>query len=354
MPRELLHSLAGDVRRLLVAGAGTAAGDEGLRRRAEALRLLGEKVPALGALAGAVARLNEGGGPALLDLLVLVRQAQAALAAPGADGAVARVARSGPWKTAAAAPDVYRVMDERSPERPRRRQALREATNPAALADLRLLQVVFGLCFHCDDPLFDALIERAVPAGEVFVTHDVWSVLKKDVGRAAGKLPLLCRKHPPLGVELCRLALDEDDLLLRRSAVSALGLIGEPAAALVPTLVGRLADTSKGGRALYAEALGKIGPAAKEAVPALAKALRDGSEYVRLAASEALGRIGPAAAGAVPALRAAENGGTGAELRRAAGLALGRIQAAQGSGDPLPPEPDAPARESEGDHRDLV
>jgi hypothetical protein len=47
MPREQLQLLAGDVDRLLAAGAAVAAGDEKLRQRGGRLRELGQKVPVL-------------------------------------------------------------------------------------------------------------------------------------------------------------------------------------------------------------------------------------------------------------------------------------------------------------------
>ena len=65
MPREQLKSLAADVQRLLVAGSGVAAGDDGLRRRATALRDLGKKVPVLAQVADTVERVRgavTGGG----------------------------------------------------------------------------------------------------------------------------------------------------------------------------------------------------------------------------------------------------------------------------------------------------
>jgi len=88
MPRDELQALTADVRRLLAAGGTAAVGDDGLRRRGQALRELGRKVPALASIADAVERVLGAGPtaatPALLDLLLVARQVGASLA--GTDG----------------------------------------------------------------------------------------------------------------------------------------------------------------------------------------------------------------------------------------------------------------------------
>src|SRR5947209_17639364 len=91
MPREQLQLLAGDVDRLLAAGAAVAAGDEKLRQRSQKLRELGRKVPVLAQIADAVDRTVSAPpkqvARALLDLLLVIRQVRASLSAAGGDGA---------------------------------------------------------------------------------------------------------------------------------------------------------------------------------------------------------------------------------------------------------------------------
>ncbi|HEX5272910.1 MAG TPA: hypothetical protein VFW33_20575 [Gemmataceae bacterium] len=80
MPREILRALDADVRRLLAAGGASAPADEGLRRRGEALREPGRKVPALAQVAAVVDRVTdapvEQATAPLLDLLIRTRSAR--------------------------------------------------------------------------------------------------------------------------------------------------------------------------------------------------------------------------------------------------------------------------------------
>src|SRR5205085_7143925 len=90
MSREQLLGLAGEVGRLLAAGAPAAAGHDGLARRARALRERGGQVPALAAVADAVERVTAAApkqaAPAFLDLVLLARQLRADLSTAGAEG----------------------------------------------------------------------------------------------------------------------------------------------------------------------------------------------------------------------------------------------------------------------------
>jgi len=67
---------------------------------------------------------------------------------------------------------------------------------------------------------------------------------------------------------------EDDDDLVRRLAVKALGEIGAEAEMAPPFLLGALKD-HKQLRGIYAvDALGKIGPEAREVIPALADLLK--------------------------------------------------------------------------------
>src|SRR5436309_15913079 len=124
MPREQLHLLAGDVDRLLAAGAAAASGDERLRQRGRRLRELGEKVPVLGQIAGAVERVADAPPAevteALLDLALVVRQVRAGLASAGVEGTAEPVPPSGPWLTAMPTRELEGVLDSLASSDPAR------------------------------------------------------------------------------------------------------------------------------------------------------------------------------------------------------------------------------------------
>jgi hypothetical protein len=90
MIQQTLTALIDDVERLVQAGAAVAASDERLPVHAQTLRQLGQRLPPLLQLADAVERIpgrtvTEAAAP-LMDLLVLVRQLQASMAAAGFPG----------------------------------------------------------------------------------------------------------------------------------------------------------------------------------------------------------------------------------------------------------------------------
>ncbi len=327
MPREVLQALEADVRRLLAAGAGIAAGDEGLRRRADALREFGRKIPALAQVAAAVERVTaaapaQATGP-FLDLLVLVGQVRAGLSLAGWEGALSETEPSGPWATEALARDVQHLLAAMQASGQKRANVLEEAEG-AVLHDLRLLQPLLALSETAHGELDDLLVARVLPQVGLTILPGLWRALCRDRRKAVWRLVIICRSHPAVGLELCRLALADDDLMLREGALSTIGEIRAGAGSLTPALVRGLRDAARTERALYARALGKIGPAARDAVPALCAALQDESPYVRIAAAEALGQI--RSSGALPALAAAVNDPTAAEVKRAAERASARIQ----------------------------
>ena len=94
----------------------------------------------------------------------------------------------------------------------------------------------------------------------------------------------------------------------RRQAAIALGRIGEPARAAVPTMIALLEESDSNAAEstkLWAiKSLSLFGPLASEATPALVRLLNDPEQppLPRLAAIEALGRIGPAHPDALPAV----------------------------------------------------
>lgn len=105
---------------------------------------------------------------------------------------------------------------------------------------------------------------------------------------------------------LCR-ALQDQDEFVAADAARALGALGVRASPSVPALVTALSSGDPHVRLYAAEALASVGPAAAKATRDLAIALRDPVPGVRWAACEAIASIGPAAAPAVPQLIRALN-----------------------------------------------
>jgi HEAT repeat protein len=171
--------------------------------------------------------------------------------------------------------------------------------------------------------LSDLLVVRLLPQAGLAILPELWRALCRERRQAGLRLLLICRGNPAVGLELCRLALAGDDLMLRESAVSAIGQVPDRARAIISALARSLRETAGPDRAAYARALGKIGPAARDAVPALCEALQDESHYVRIAAAEALGHIRSPAA--LPALRAVAANDPTQGVRFAAVCAIGRL-----------------------------
>lgn len=320
MPREILRALDADVRRLLASGGATAPSDEGLRRRGEALRELGRKVPALAQVAAAVERVTgvppaQGTGP-FLDLLVLVGQVRAGLASAGCAGEVEEVPPSGPWASDRPTALVLALLDAMS-----RHGA---AAAPARLlGDLRLLPPLQPFCQSTDEAMRKFLSLDALRRLRAQLLLELWPTLHCDP-RAPRWLMTVCRENPAIGLDLAIRALEADHLMLREVALAAIAEAGAAASALIPALVVGVQDTRRAGRAAYARALGKIGPAAGDAVAALCAALEDESPNVRVAAAEALGQIRSPAA--LPALTTAANEAAPPEVKQAAERAIARIQ----------------------------
>jgi HEAT repeat protein len=109
---------------------------------------------------------------------------------------------------------------------------------------------------------------------------------------------------------------------LRSQAAFALGRIGEPSDAIIPSLISALRDSKREVRERTAEALGRIGSPARQAVPALAVALKDDEAIVAIKACQALSFIGESEA-AQPLLAAFQSDRT--EVAVEASRALWRL-----------------------------
>ena len=113
--------------------------------------------------------------------------------------------------------------------------------------------------------------------------------------RAASALSVMVHRHKRLvekAIPELTVALQDEEMAVRRSAVSTLGMMGPE---LVPVLIRALEDESSRIRRETASALARMGPSAKEAIPSLTKALLDIDDGVRRSAAGALGNMGPEA-----------------------------------------------------------
>jgi HEAT repeat protein len=132
-------------------------------------------------------------------------------------------------------------------------------------------------------------------------------------------------------VEALRGTLSDPAPNVRATAAAALGRLGRPADAAIPSLLAAMKDEAPGFRVLSATALGRVAPGHREAIEALCLALtEDLNVNVRNAAAAGLGSMGPKAAAAAPAMIRVMNDRDGT-VRVHVIVALGRIGPADGS-----------------------
>jgi HEAT repeat protein len=126
-----------------------------------------------------------------------------------------------------------------------------------------------------------------------------------------------------------RVAASSEDPVVRREALRSLGKLRERAPldsrAVVPLLLGGLADADPGVRSVAATYLGILHDDGLSVVPALIETLRDENAEVRAAAATALGSFEAQAALAVPALRKAA-ADRDENVAREAGLSIVKLQ----------------------------
>jgi len=119
------------------------------------------------------------------------------------------------------------------------------------------------------------------------------------IASISGSLPDEYRDE---AVTLLTEALNAPDDDVRGLAVIALNEIGAGAPAILPPMMGALADSAELVRKRAARVLGDLGMSAVPALPHLTACLQDESQAVRLECAAALGRIGPDAEPALPNL----------------------------------------------------
>jgi HEAT repeat protein len=282
MPREQLKALQADIERLLIAGAPSAAGDEGLQRRAETLRELAKKVPALTLIAEAANRVHRASpmeaAPALLDLLLLVKQAQASLAAGGAAGTLEPLPPSGPWRTATPARDLYPLLETLGTSGSGKTKALKDACDRGIVADLRLFEPLLAALEDGYAEFAHQAAEQALPLFGKAPLDELRAGLNMN-GKAADarRLRCICRIDAPVGGELCRAALREGNAVLRAEALELLASIApEEAERRALQLLRGESDFQAKGREVKASALRALaGSASDDALEALLAAVQD-------------------------------------------------------------------------------
>jgi HEAT repeat protein len=204
---EALLALAGEVARLLPAGATAAAG---LRKRLQAVRGFVGRVPALSGLVAAGEHVLDadagGAAPAVLDLLLMVRQVQAGLAGSGLRGTPAPLPPAGPWFTTASADDVLLVAALLAPSIYRSRYRLESVLANHVGRDLRLLNPLLA-CLDERGDLAGYVSKEALPGfGRGLVPELLRTFDPRGAAGAANRLAALCRLDPAAAAERCRAA----------------------------------------------------------------------------------------------------------------------------------------------------
>jgi hypothetical protein len=227
MALAVLDELAADLRRLLAAGAVTATGDAGLRRRANALRRQAVSVPALAALAEEARLVSDGAEPsvALLELLARLRQVRAALAGSGAAGDLHLVPPSGPWRTRGTADALYAAAAGLTQKGQKGYEALVPLADGPGAGDLRLLAPLLEALGNPYAPTGDLVAQRLLPAFGPALASELRAGLNLR-GKAADGRRLLALAHldKRAGRELCRAALREGAPAVRAAALRGLAV----------------------------------------------------------------------------------------------------------------------------------
>jgi HEAT repeat protein len=293
MPREQLLGLAADVDRLFSAGASAAAGNDNLIRRAKTLRDLGQKVAALNPVADAVERVTQAApkqiGPAFLDLVGVTRQVRASLAAPGAEGALEPLPKSGPWQTPAPLRSLWALHETLSQPGTGREAALEGELESRLIGDLRLLPALLGALDDKNATLAQRAATEWLPSLGKAILPDLQNGLDLQGKRAdARRVQAICRIDAKVGAELCRKALREGSGPLRIQALECLPDVGNAGEAEKEGLA-LAQDKSRDVRMAALTAL-RCGTSS-EALEILVTGLADRDDLVRRSAHESLAEL---------------------------------------------------------------
>jgi len=157
-----------------------------------------------------------------------------------------------------------------------------------------------------DDLATHGIAASAATEALIAALADPDTDVRVEVARALG---LVAAPGQPAALAALRKCLTDESPRIRGSAATALWNLGEPADALMPTLIRLVADYRPDrdrnptddiwGHDAGIELLNQIGAEATAAIPALIAALDSPQTGERLAAADSLGAIGPAAAPAI-------------------------------------------------------
>jgi HEAT repeat protein len=174
-----------------------------------------------------------------------------------------------------------------------------------------------------DERELDAAIKNLGKIGEPAIPALMKALQDKNLLVRRSAALVLAKIGPPAIPDLAK-ALNNPDADVRSRAASALGGIGPEAKTALPQLVFLLQDSNAKVRSSAASALGGIGAEAKTALPQLVFLLQDSNAKVRSSAASALGGIGPEAKTALPQLVPLLQD-SNADVRSSAAFALGSL-----------------------------
>ena len=231
MLADRIRDLAAVVARLLASGAQHPGSDEAFRRQAEALRPFAVQVPAARVLAEGVERATTAppseAVPAVLDLLVRVRQANLALGGAGLGGELQAAPESGPWSTSTGA-DVYPVADA-LPGKGNRTAKVGRALATAA-GDLRCLQPLWAALTDRSAALADLVADEGLPPfGRAIAAELAEGIDLRGKAADARRLRALCRADREAGRGPCFEALERGSTVLRVAALKSLPFVADAA-----------------------------------------------------------------------------------------------------------------------------
>ncbi|WP_152054467.1 HEAT repeat domain-containing protein [Tautonia marina] len=189
----------------------------------------------------------------------------------------------------------------RSGNMPTRLSAIQTLGRARPAAD----EVVRALAEQIDDESQEVRESALLSLARIEVLEPIIAALEDErpaVRRSAvSALHMIGPHAEQMSDQLVRVIKDPE-VQVRQAAVLALWALGPAAADTVPELVNLLADEDPAIRYEAVVALGQIGPRAEAAVPGLIDALNDEDPSVREAAAETLSSMGPRAKPAVPRL----------------------------------------------------
>ncbi|MEX0717583.1 MAG: HEAT repeat domain-containing protein [Planctomycetaceae bacterium] len=238
--------------------------------------------------------------PLLVELLAAEERIEERTELPTAIWAVKALALFGP-EARAAAPHLARLLRDESREARVRMAAIEALARIGAAHPAVIPALVDALALG---PQSDAPDARRTAAEFRGLAAEALGSIGTP---AASAIPALVR------------AADDENEVVRRHVIAALGAMREEAAPAIATLVSALAfDESPAVRDSAATALGRIGA---PATPTLAHLLADREEELRLRAAGTLAEMGESARGALPALeRASADDSPAVRLRAAEAL----------------------------------